>query len=187
MSARLLEKALLGVLAGITATTAMTAVMRRLHTTLPRDERYPLPPREIVENTVPAAEEDEARYRTLLAHFAFGGLTGALFTLLPSVRGLGVAYGLGVWGISYLGWIPAARILAPAHRHPPRRNLLMLAAHVVWGLVLSKSLQEMEDAAGGVFAEAHEGPTGSKEQTERMLSAGPAGQNLRHSAIMGHF
>jgi uncharacterized membrane protein YagU involved in acid resistance len=61
-------------------------------------------------------------------------------------------YGLGVWALSYLGWIPAARILAPAYRHPVRRNLLMIAAHVVWGLTLSKSLKEMEDAGDNAFA-----------------------------------
>lgn len=171
MSARLFEKALLGALAGVAATMAMTAVMRRLHTALPQDERYPLPPREIVERSAPTVDEGDARSRTLLAHFAFGGLTGALFAMLPPARGLGVAYGLGVWGISYLGWIPAARILAPANRHPPRRNLLMIAAHVVWGLTLSKSLQEMKAAADGAFAETHASLTGSKSQTERMMAA----------------
>lgn len=168
MSARLVDKALLGALAGVAATMAMTAVMRRLHTALPPDERYPLPPREIIERSVPPTDEEDARYRTLVAHFAFGGFTGALFALLPQARGHGAAYGLGVWAISYLGWIPAARILAPASDHPLRRNLLMIAAHVVWGLTLSKSLQEMKIAADSVFAEA-ERPAGSKEQAERML------------------
>ncbi|GLS28358.1 hypothetical protein SAMN04488498_11576 [Mesorhizobium albiziae] len=169
MSARPFDRVLLGVLAGVAATMAMTATMRRLHTVLPDDERYPLPPREIVDRSVSAIDERQARSKTLLAHFGFGGLTGALFALLPAIRGGGVAYGLGVWALSYLGWIPAARILAPAHRHPLRRNLLMIAAHIVWGLTLSKSLKEMEDAADEAFASSRKRPVGRKEQAEGRL------------------
>jgi uncharacterized membrane protein YagU involved in acid resistance len=161
------DRALLGILAGVAATMAMTATMRRLHTILPDDERYPLPPREIVDNSVAAADEHAARCKTLLAHFGFGGLTGALFALLPAIRGGGVAYGLGVWALSYFGWIPAARILTPAHRHPFRRNLLMIAAHIVWGLTLSKSLKEMEGAADEAFASSGKWPISRNEKVER--------------------
>lgn len=167
VSPRPFDRALLGALAGIVATMAMTATMRRLHQALPDDERYPLPPREIVDRTTSEADERRARSLTLLAHFGFGGLTGALFALLPAVRGGGVAYGLGVWALSYLGWIPAARILAPAYRHPLRRNLLMIAAHVVWGFTLSKSLKEMEDAADDAFASHGNPPMRRRENAER--------------------
>jgi uncharacterized membrane protein YagU involved in acid resistance len=166
-SARLFDKVLLGVLAGVAATMAMTATMRRLHTVLPDDERYPLPPREIVDRSVPAVDEKNARLKTLLAHFGFGGLAGALFALMPTFRGAGASYGIGVWTLSYLGWIPAARILAPAHRHPLRRNLLMMAAHVIWGLTLAKSLKEMEDTADEAFASSNSRPIGRNEQIER--------------------
>jgi uncharacterized membrane protein YagU involved in acid resistance len=77
---------------------------------------------------------------TLLAHFGLGGLTGAFFALLPAIRGGGMAYGLSVWALSYLGWIPAARILTPARRHPLKRNLLMVVAHIVWGMTLSSGM-----------------------------------------------
>lgn len=164
---RAFDRALLGVLASVAATMAMTATMRRLHTMLPDDERYPLPPREIVDRSVPAVDERQARSRTMLAHFGFGGLAGALFALLPVIRGGGIAYGLGVWALSYLGWIPAARILTPAHRHPLRWNLLMIAAHIVWGLTLSKALKEMEDAADEAFASYCKRPMGRKEKAER--------------------
>ena len=78
-----------------------------------------------------------------------------------------MVYGLGVWAMSYLGWIPAVRILTPAHRHPLRRNLLMIAAHIVWGLTLSKSLREMENAADEAFASDGRPPMGRKEKAER--------------------
>ncbi len=82
-------------------------------------------------------------------------------------RGGGVSYGIGVWTLSYLGWIPAARILTPSHRHPLRRNLLMMAAHVIWGLTLAKSLKEMEDTADEAFASPIGRLIRQKEQTER--------------------
>jgi uncharacterized membrane protein YagU involved in acid resistance len=167
VSTRPFDRALLGILAGVAATMAMTATMRRLHAVLPDDERYPLPPREIIDRSVPAVGERQARSRTILAHFGFGGLTGALFALLPAIRGGGIAYGLGVWALSYLGWIPAARILTPAHRHPLRRNLLMVAAHIVWGLTLSKSLEEIEEAADEAFASFGKRPMRRNEQAER--------------------
>jgi uncharacterized membrane protein YagU involved in acid resistance len=77
----------------------------------------------------------------LLAHFGYGAATGALYAPLaralrpPAVPG-GVAFGLAVWGASYLGLLPALGILRPATEHPPRRTALMIAAHVVWGAVL---------------------------------------------------
>ena len=161
------EKALLGALAGMAATMAMTAAMRRLHTRLPPHERYPLPPREIIDSTALASDERGARTRTLLAHFGYGGLTGALFAFIPAFRGSGIAYGLGIWALSYLGWIPSARILAPAYRHPLRRNLLMIAAHAVWGLTLSKSLKELQSADDGAFARHHQEFRDPEEQIER--------------------
>lgn len=143
---RSLERALFGALAGVVATMAMTAAMRRFHATLPADERYPLPPREIIDRLETREDEQRLRDKTLLAHFGYGGLTGALFALLPAFRGAGAVYGVAVWAASYLGWIPAAGILKPAYRHPLRRNLVMIAAHVVWGLTLSSSVKELEGA-----------------------------------------
>ena len=42
----------------------------------------------------------------------------------------------GIIVLPMLGLLPALGILTPATRHPPRRNLLMIAAHVVWGATL---------------------------------------------------
>jgi hypothetical protein len=140
-----------GALAGAFATLPMTAAMRRLHRHLPPGERHPLPPREIVETVARAARLPPAlggRDATLLAHFGYGALAGALFAEATARRSLaaGAGFGLAVWAASYLGWIPAARILAPATRHDPRRNALMLAVHVVWGAALVAGLAELEAA-----------------------------------------
>lgn len=140
-----------GGLAGIAATVAMTAAMRRLYPLLDKSKRYPLPPREIIDRIGLGDDERTARDRTVLAHFGYGALAGALFAALPPPRGSGTAFGLGIWAVSYLGWIPALRILSPASQHPVQRNLLMAAAHVVWGIVLAKSLSELERSGDDVF------------------------------------
>jgi hypothetical protein len=148
-----------GAIAGICGTLAMTSAMRLLARELAPGERYPLPPREIVERMAPrsarAATPEPAREQaTMLAHFGYGAVTGALLAALsdrPSALS-GAAYGVAVWAGSYLGWIPAAAVLAPANRHPGRRNALMVAAHVVWGVVLAAGLREIERAESEVFA-----------------------------------
>lgn len=93
---------------------------------------------------------------TLLYHFVYGAVAGALFGFLCRRRdiGAGSCFGIGVWAASYLGWLPASRVLKPASAHPARRNALMLAAHVVWGACLSLGLNELERAAAQGFSTA---------------------------------
>jgi hypothetical protein len=132
-----------GCLAGLAATVPMTATMGRLHRKLPERERYALPPREIVS----AAGAPDGPAAAVLAHFAYGGIVGALFALQPRRSPLaGSAFGVAVWSASYLGWIPALGLLEPGQRHPARRNALMLAAHAVWGATLASGLREIERA-----------------------------------------
>ncbi|MER9140462.1 DUF1440 domain-containing protein [Mesorhizobium sp. M0830] len=158
---------MLGALAGLAASVAMTSAMRRSHGLLNETSRYPLPPREIVDRLNFGGDEGQARANTLLAHFGFGAMTGAVFAILPRRRGSGTLFGLGVWAASYLGWIPAAGILAPAWRHPAGRNLLMIAAHMVWGTVLAKSLSELEAAEAEAFGRPSDAELSVLERRER--------------------
>lgn len=136
-----------GALAGLCATMAMTAAMRRLHEKLPSSERYPLPPREITEKMTPTASREAESVLTLLGHFSYGAIAGALYACLPGKHMPAIIYGPLVWAASYLGWIPAAGILKPAFRHPGRRNRLMVIAHAVWGLALGLGLKELNTAS----------------------------------------
>ncbi|WP_184117432.1 hypothetical protein [Aminobacter sp. DSM 101952] len=153
---------LLGALAGLAATMSMTATMRRMHRQLPDELRYPLPPRQIVDQTIPLDREEAARGATMLAHFGFGALSGALYTLPAMMRLGGAGYGLAVWAGSYLGWVPGLRILSPATRHPRERNLLMIAAHVVWGVTLAKCLEELSQS-DEIFGRS----TGERQRTAK--------------------
>lgn len=151
---------LTGALGGLVGTAAMTAAMRRMHGYLPEAERYPLPPREIIQSMARETEADhragegELQDLTLGAHFAYGAATGALYAALRPGGGIaaGAGYGLLVWAASYLGWIPGLAILEPATRHPLRRNGLMLAAHVVWGATTALTIRELQRAEAEVFA-----------------------------------
>ena len=150
-----MNRILLGALAGLAATAPMTLAMKLLHEQLPREERYPLPPRQVTEGLAEAAGvnehlgEDERVAATWVSHFAYGATCGALYGALsgerldeqPALAGIG--FGLTVWAGSYLGWLPAAGILSPATEHPARRNALMIAAHVVWGATTGVALERL--------------------------------------------
>jgi hypothetical protein len=151
------SRAAQGAAAGIAGTVAMTLVMHRLHRRLPAAQRYPLPPREITERTAKALGHTDERGlpdASLNAHLAYGAATGALLALAasrPRVT-IGAAYGVLVWAASYFGWVPALRVLKPANRHPQLRNVLMIAAHLVWGGVTAESLRIFARAKEGMLA-----------------------------------
>jgi hypothetical protein len=146
--------------AGCAATAPMTAAMELMHRGLPWRERYPLPPSEIVSQLTEAiglrkyVGRQEHIAITLASHFAYGTAAGALYGPLARIIPLpaalkGVIFGLLVWTLSYLGLLPGLGILRPATKHPPRRNALMIAAHILWGLVLgllTERLQPQEHA-----------------------------------------
>ncbi|MEZ4552489.1 MAG: DUF1440 domain-containing protein [Dehalococcoidia bacterium] len=137
-----------GAVAGAAATAPMTLFMTLAHRALPMTERYPLPPRQVTERASERSGVELPRTEgrtlavTLLAHFAYGAATGALYgsrppaavpkkTLAAAVDG--ALFGLVVWDVSYLGLLPALGLLPPATLHPWRRNALMISAHIVWG------------------------------------------------------
>ncbi len=143
-----------GALAGFIATVPMTVAMVLMHRQLPWRQRYSLPPRRIIDNLAAKTgirkhrDEQEKRGLTLGAHFGYGTATGVVFGAiadqvpLPRVVS-GVAYGLGVWGVSYLGLLPGLGILRPATKAPAERDALMIAAHVVWGASLGAVLNRI--------------------------------------------
>jgi hypothetical protein len=152
-----MNRILLGALAGLAATAPMTLAMKLMHEQLPREEQYPLPPRQVAEGLAEKAgvnehlDEEEREAATWVSHFAYGAACGALYGAVsggktderPLLAGAG--FGLAVWAGSYLGWLPAAGILSPATEHPARRNALMIAAHVVWGATTGVALERLSD------------------------------------------
>lgn len=145
-----MNKEFAGSIAGAVATAPMTAAMLALQQILPGQAHRPLPPEEITENVADAAGADEVMHdmgeagkmgASLTAHFSYGAAAGAAYVPLAGKSGLnpaleGALFGLAVWGGSYLGLMPATGLYRSATDEPAPRNLMMIAAHVVWGAAL---------------------------------------------------
>ena len=152
-----MNRILLGALAGLAATGPMTLAMKLMHEQLPREEQYPLPPRQVTEGLVEKAgvseqmDEEGRESATWVSHFAYGAACGALYGAVSGERIdehallAGVGFGLAVWAGSYLGWLPAAGIISPATEHPARRTALMIAAHAVWGATTAVGVERLAD------------------------------------------
>ena len=149
-----------GALAGLIATLPMTLFLIDQHRRLPPLQRYRLPPRVITDQAArrvgiraPASESGK-RARALAAHFTFGALCGLFFPAwgrnLNGVRSVaaGAYYGLGIWALSYLGWVPAMGLMAPATRQPVERNAMMIVAHLIWGATLAAAFQHLRGTPG---------------------------------------
>jgi uncharacterized membrane protein YagU involved in acid resistance len=131
------------VMVGLMSTAAMTVVMQWLYNALPRREQYPLPPEEITvvaEAKVFGRFLDEPQHMalTLFSHFGYGTVLGMVYSLvaekipfMPLLSGL--LYGIFVWAGSYLGWLPAFRVLRPVSEFTPSRRSLLIISHLVWG------------------------------------------------------
>ena len=134
-----------GARGGAIATVAMSAVMIAGDRTGHMGEQ---PPTTITRFALGEAGVDRpslaASRLAPFSQLAFGAVGGAAFGLLrrlvPSVPGglLGVSFGLAVWAVSYKGWIPALGILPPPEDDRPGRPVVMVVAHVVYGLVLGR-------------------------------------------------
>jgi uncharacterized membrane protein YagU involved in acid resistance len=148
---------------GLVATAPMSVVMVLWHRSHPRDRAEPLPPRKItgralarVGVNLPGAGAHGAV--TAVNHFLYGAVVGAAYPLLewlPGGRvGRGAALGLGVWAGSYMGWVPAAGLMAPATRQRRERNAIMIVSHLVWGVCTAAVAESLGGGRRGRSAAA---------------------------------
>ncbi len=133
-----------GITAGFIATVPMTIFMLSTQRFLPKGQRYDLPP-EII--TKQLAERVHVRQQmnkaqilaaTTVSHFGYGATMGLLYSLfgrrLPLASGLkGILFGLLVWAASYQALLPLMGFSESSKTETTRRNLMMIAAHVIWG------------------------------------------------------
>lgn len=172
-----------GAVAGFLATLPMTGAMSGLHRHLPPRDRYPLPPRLLTEQMVATQPEAVQRRATALAHYAYGAASAALYPLYAEHLGgrsiAGAAgFGVLVWAGSYMGWIPALGLLAPASRHPAPRVALMIAAHALWGAATGLAAQALSDDRPPSLTRA-QSPAPTLERTARSHPARiPQGSRL---------
>ena len=139
-----LQSAMTGALAGAAATIPMSAVMYASKRAGLMGE---YPPVVITDTALESAgvhpDKDTEEVAAGIAHLGFGAAAGAIFGILRSELDLpgsselqGILFGLGVYTVSYAGWIPAMNILPEPDHDRPGRQPSMAAAHVVYGAVL---------------------------------------------------
>lgn len=147
-----MKRLLCGACAGLAATMPMTWAMMRLHRHLPLWEKRALPPRRIMVAITKEMglyrrmDEPKLTAATLVSHYGFGAAAGALYAPLAAKRSepaavKGVVFGIAVWAVSYLGWLPASGLL---YERAPRRQAMMLLSHLVWGLALGVLTEQLE-------------------------------------------
>jgi len=136
-----------GAFAGFVATIPMTIFMLSTQRFLPKGQRYDLPPEIITKELAQRVhvrhhmKKQQVLSATLVSHFGYGAAMGAVYgplgkrIPLPTVV-QGILFGLGVWAGSYLALLPLVGMSESGHSEPVRRNLMMIAAHVVWGTAL---------------------------------------------------
>lgn len=132
-----------GGIEGVTATLAMSTVMlcaERLGVMTGQ------PPRLIIDRFAPGLNNGAATAAAVVFHGMYGAATGALFAALTPAERVsarwGAAYGLLVWVAGYEGWVPVAGVLPPAHRDERGRVITMITAHLVYGCVLGRRLEQ---------------------------------------------
>lgn len=131
-----------GAAAGIGATTAMTGVLIAAQRAGLLGK---LPPERITERMLDALHlsrnRREQKAMATISHYGYGTFTGAVFGLLQRRLAprhpvaAGVAFGGLVWLLSYVGWVPALKILPPPRKDRPGRQLTLVLGHV-FGAVL---------------------------------------------------
>lgn len=133
-----------GMAAGGAATLVMSGVML---VSKSLGSMGTLPPRKITDATLDALKvrrsRKQSRRLATVAHFAYGVGCGALFAAFePRVRpplapaASGALFGIAVWALSYVGWVPALGIMPPPRRDRPGRQPALVLAHVAYGGVL---------------------------------------------------
>lgn len=134
---------------GVLGTLAMSAVMLVGQRAGLMGEQ---PPEKIAARVLEAAGQeggDPAARKPLAAlfHLGFGAATGVLFGFLHRHLRLGIPaelhgiiFALGLWAVSYEGWLPVLGIMPPPERDRPGRPIVMILAHVVYGAVLGRGV-----------------------------------------------
>lgn len=120
---------LIGGLAGVVATMALTGAMRRL-----RDGR---------QGRGPSQQSGEV---ALVVTFAYGAACGAVLAVVnPRVgRFAGSAAGAGLWLMGQMGWLPPLGVGAPATERSLRHRVSTLGAHLAWGRSAAAAIGQLD-------------------------------------------
>ena len=142
-----------GGLAGLLATGLMTVVVAGGRATR---LLWTPPPAEITARLLgkagvqPRVAGTTFRAGWLAAHFGYGAACGLGYALVrPLVpappTAMGLAYGGAVWGLSYLGFLPALGLYPWPDDDSRSRMATMIAAHAVFGVTLAEAERRLAE------------------------------------------
>jgi len=143
-----------GAVAGAVATAAMTGVMRIVHAVT--GSGHEIAPKPITVNMLAKVglhdnvDEDTKNVLAIVNHWAYGMGCGAVFGMvrkwsklrLPGVL-QGAVFGIIVWAISYMGWVPAVGLLPAGWNQDPARRRELFLAHIVFGATLGATFDRL--------------------------------------------
>ena len=95
----------------------------------------------------------QARTWAMATHLVYGSAWGALLGLIQATYNLepawfGPAYGSIVWAVGPALLVPAMQIMPPLRAQGAKRIVLLVAAHLVWGLVVVYAFQVIRGRLG---------------------------------------
>ncbi len=148
-----------GALAGAAGTAVMTLMMRKAAPKMIPDEMRPdeFPPKRVVEwaeeqaGMPHALTESQEMKVAMGAHFAYGSGSGAVYGLLRSqLDGLpaplmGALFGVGLWAVSFEGWMPALGVQEATHEKPPKKWPMPIMAHMVYGVTTALAYEALQN------------------------------------------
>lgn len=137
--------------AGLVATGPMTVVIfaarrARLLRTSPPEE---ISARGLAKLPAPVEAVTSGRPWWRVAHGGYGVLCGVVYRLLrsrlpPQTAQAGLLFGGFVWGVSYLGLMPALDLYPWPEEDASPRLVVMIAAHAVYGVTLAALVQGLD-------------------------------------------
>jgi hypothetical protein len=152
----------LGAVSGAAATFVLQALMKETAKRFP-DSKPPMKgdPGEFMVDKAESLLPESARDRipekaeavaAKSLHLGYGITAGALYGAFRENSGWllvdGTLLGLAVWGIGYLGWLPATDLMPPITEHSPRQVIAPLVQHAVFGLAAVSAYRGMMRVGG---------------------------------------
>jgi uncharacterized membrane protein YagU involved in acid resistance len=170
-----------GFWSGIFSTSIMTIGFFRLFKILRREEQAPLPPAQITDElsrkmgVSHKLTSPELENLTLLNHFGYGITFSLLYSALPQQYKTkpfvaGNLYGTVIWGLSYLGLLPAFNLKSTAYQMPPQKNAIMILLHLLWGSTLAYSDSNLKFRAER-FLDSSQSVHASPDNSQQLTSS----------------
>jgi pimeloyl-ACP methyl ester carboxylesterase/uncharacterized membrane protein YagU involved in acid resistance len=176
---------LAGALAGMTGGLVMMMMRKRM---VPKIMPQPMQPDEFVPQEVikwtetqvghPQALSDGQEMKAAAgAHLGYSALMGTLYGLArPLMQTVptplaGAAFGLGVWALSFEGWMPALGIIERTTDKPAQKWLVPIMGHMVYGAVTALAFEALTS-------------TNRREASERMAMTEESPDYTERTAVV---